>query len=192
MDELTPRQAEVLAFIKDSIRSEGKVPTVREIASALGVRAPGTVQDHLKALEQKGYLSREKGTSRNIRVDVDPERLPVLGRIAAGLPIEAIPDQESFALSDLDLENAFMLRVRGESMIEDHIQDGDLVVVRRQSVARNGDIVVAITPEGEATLKRFYREAGRIRLQPANSQMEPIYLTEVAIQGKAIAVIRCL
>lgn len=192
MEPLTPRQAEVLGIIKESVRRDGKVPTVREIARNLGVKAPGTIQDHLRALEQKGYLTREKGVSRNIRVEMEAERLPILGRIAAGLPIEAIPDQESFSLADLDLENAFLLRVKGESMIEDHIQEGDLVVVRSQSVAKNGDIVVAITPEGDATLKRFYREKDRIRLQPANSQMEPIYVTDVAIQGRVIAVIRCL
>ncbi|MGE5707047.1 MAG: transcriptional repressor LexA [Bacteroidota bacterium] len=192
MEQLPPRQRRVLEILMEA-SEEGRMPTVREIAAKLGVRAPGTIQDHLKALEEKGFLARDPGKSRNLRLAFEPPRgLPILGKIAAGKPIEAIEDRETLAWEGLGFEGCFVLRVKGESMIEDHIQDGDLVVVRPQSTARNGDIVVAMLPGGDATLKRFYQEAERIRLQPANSTMEPIYVREVTIQGRVVAVVRQL
>lgn len=198
MHRLPPRQREVLEILGEAHRRTGRMPTVRELAERLGVKAPGTITDHLRALEEKGFLVREPGKSRNIRLSSAPEkeeektkRLPVLGCIAAGRPLEAIEDPETFSFSeDLDLEGVFLLRVKGESMIEDCIADGDLVAIKPQSTARNGEIVVALLPDGEATLKRFYREEGRIRLQPANSSMEPIYVPEVVVQGRVVAVIR--
>lgn len=195
MDDLSPRQLAVLEAIRQAVRLEGRVPTVRELASALRVQAPGTIQDHLRALERKGYLTRGQG-HRNLRLSEAPEasdalRLPVLGRIAAGRPLEAIPELEYLEVrEDLQLEGAYVLRVKGTSMIEDHIADGDYVVVQPCATARDGEIVVALLPEGEATLKRFYREADRIRLQPANSSMEPIYAREVTLQGRVVAVLR--
>lgn len=196
MDDLTERQRQVLSRIITSVQAHGRVPTVRELAASMGLKAPGTIQDHLSALEKKGYLEREPGVSRNLRLTdragvPDPYRLPVLGRIAAGRPIEAIEDSEYVQLSEeLQLEGTFLLRVKGLSMIEDHIDDGDYVVIRPQATARNGETVVALLPSGEATLKRFYREADHIRLQPANSSMEPIRVPDVTIQGRVVAVIR--
>lgn len=196
MEDLTARQRELLDRIVDHHERHGQVPTVRELAAALGVKAPGTIQDHLRALERKGYLDREPGVSRNLRLTdkvelPDPYKLPVMGRIAAGRPIEAIESVEYLQLAeDLQLAGTFLLRVKGESMIEDHIADGDYVVVRPQATARNGEIVVALLPSGEATLKRLYREADHIRLQPANSTMEPLRVPEVTIQGRVVAVIR--
>ncbi|HEY9766581.1 MAG TPA: transcriptional repressor LexA, partial [Chroococcales cyanobacterium] len=158
MHRLPPRQREVLEILLTNRQKEGRIPTVREIALKLGVRAPGTITDHLKALEEKGFLVREPGKSRNIRLLVEPEndsRLPVVGRIAAGRPIEAIEDIETFSFfDDLDLSGVFLLKVKGDSMIEDCIADGDLVAIKPQNTARNGEIVVALLPDGEATLKR--------------------------------------
>lgn len=194
MNDLTPRQRQVLEAVASHFKDHGRAPTVRELAAALGVKAVGTVQDHLKALVEKGYLERDPRLSRGLRLTErapSPERLPVMGRIAAGRPIEAIDDLEYMDLfQDLQLDGAFLLKVKGESMIEDHIADGDYVVVQPQSQAKDGQIVVALLPEGEATLKRFYREADHIRLQPANHAMEPIRVREVKIQGRVVAVIR--
>lgn len=196
MNDLSIKQQQLLALLVEAVQEGGRVPTVRELAAAMGVKAPGTIQDHLHALELKGYIARQTGKSRNIvltdRVPLpDPSRLPVVGRIAAGRPIEAIESVEYLHLhDDLQLAGTFLLRVKGESMIEDHIADGDYVVVKPQATARNGEIVVALLPGGEATLKRFYRERDCIRLQPANSGMEPILVQDVMIQGRVVAVIR--
>lgn len=193
--DLSPRQREVLEAIEDAIAEGGRAPTVRELAASLGLRAPGTIQDHVRALERKGYLVRDSGARnlRSTRPRPSADRLPIVGRIAAGRPIESYEELESFTITeDLPLEGAFLLRVKGDSMIEDHIADGDLVVVRPQNSARDGEIVVAILPGGEATLKRVYREKDHIRLQPANSLMEPIRVPEITIQGRVVAVIRKL
>lgn len=196
MDDLSPRQQELLQLLLSSEQQGRPIPTVRELASRMGVKAPGTIQDLLAALERKGYLERESGLSRNLRLTdkterPDPLRLPMLGRIAAGRPIEAIETPEHLHLSnDLRLAGTFVLRVKGDSMIEDHIADGDYVVIQPQNTARDGDTVVALLPEGDATLKRYYRERDHIRLQPANSLMEPLRVPEVLIQGKVVAVIR--
>lgn len=196
MGNLSSRQQQLLELLVTSHQEGKRTPTVRELAAAMGVKAPGTIQDHLHVLEQKGYIARQAGKSRNIvltdRVSLsDASRLPVVGRIAAGRPIEAIESVEHLHLhDDLQLAGTFLLRVKGESMIEDHIADGDYVVIKPQSTARNGEIVVALLSEGEATLKRFYREHDRIRLQPANSSMEPIWVQDVVIQGRVVAVLR--
>lgn len=194
MNDLTPRQQQVLELIAAHVKEHGRAPTVREIASAMGVKAVGTIQDHLRALMQKGYLERDPGVSRGLRLTElvpSPERVPIVGRIAAGRPIEAISDLEYLdVVQDLQLEGAYLLRVKGESMIEDHIADGDFVVVQPQAHAQDGQIVVALLPDGEATLKRYYRERDHIRLQPANHTMEPLRVREVSIQGRVVAVIR--
>jgi len=194
LQDLTPRQAQVLEVLAAHLKDRGKAPTVREIASALGVKAVGTIQDHLRALEQKGYVERDPGLSRSLRLTErapSPDRVPIVGRIAAGRPIEAIPDVEYLdVIQDLQLEGSYLLRVKGESMIDDHIADGDFVVVQPQAHARDGQIVVALLPGGEATLKRYFREHDHVRLQPANQSMEPIRVREVVIQGRVVAVIR--
>ena len=194
MPELTPRQQQVLEIVAAHLKTHGRAPTVREIASAMGLKAVGTIQDHLKALMQKGFLEKDPGVSRGLRLTQEvpsADRVPIVGRIAAGRPIEAIADPEYLDVAtDLQLDGAYLLRVKGESMIEDHIADGDFVVIQPQSHALNGQIVVALLPDGEATLKRYYREADHVRLQPANHTMEPIRVREVAIQGRVVAVIR--
>lgn len=207
MKSLKPRQEAILAHIRQFIDDFGYPPTVRQIQTALGISSTSVVDYNLNILEREGHLRREPDTSRGLEVVGESLRglrhlivgVPILGRIAAGEPIEAIEDTEYVNLTR-DLvpdEGAFALRVRGQSMIEDHIDDGDLVVVRPQSDASDGDTVVALllggpTESGEVTLKRFYRERERIRLQPANSTMAPIFVTpdQLRIQGKVIAVIR--
>lgn len=186
-----PAQERVLSFIRDTISRDGVAPSVREIGEGLGLRSTSTIHYHLTILAEHGLIQWEKGKNRSIRLAADPG-IPIMGRIAAGVPIEAIEQGSEFwdlGKSWVD-SDVFMLQVKGTSMIEDCIADGDLVVVKRQSSADNGDIVVALLESGEATLKRIYREKGRIRLQPANSEMEPIYVERVAVQGKVIGVVR--
>jgi len=180
---------------------------VREIGRAVGISSTSVVDYNLNVLERRGYLRRDREVSRGLELTGEMARVydrgvvsvPVVGLIAAGQPIEAIESRgETLSLSrDLVPEGTFALRVKGKSMIEDLIDDGDLVVVRPQPTANNGDIVVALLTdspgtEGQATLKRFYREKDAIRLQPANSSMQPIYVRpdEVRVQGKVVAVIR--
>ncbi len=207
MKSLTSRQEAILAHIRQFIDDFGYPPSVRQIQTALGISSTSVVDYNLNILEREGHLRRDPDVSRGLEVVGDSVRelrhlivgVPVLGRIAAGEPIEAIQDTEYVNLTR-DLvpdEGAFALRVRGQSMIEDHIDDGDLVVVRPQSEANDGDTIVALllggpTESGEVTLKRFYRERDRVRLQPANSTMAPIYVDprQLRIQGKVIAVIR--
>jgi repressor LexA len=196
---LTPRQREVLEFIRDTIRRKGYPPTVREVNDHFGFSSPGTARDHLKALERKGYFSRVRGRSRGIELAESPYpdalEVPLVGAAPAGRPLLAIENiEETLPLpKGLFASGDFALRVRGESMIEAGILDGDVVVVRQQDTAENGDIVVALIGE-EATVKRFYRDNGKVRLQPANAQMEPLLLnpSEVAIQGKVIGIMRRL
>lgn len=199
---LPRRQQEVLDFLRSAIAERGYVPSIREIVEGLGLHSTSTVHYHLTGLAERGLIRWDKGKNRAIQLveEEAPRRhdpapapgLPLVGRIAAGQPIEAIGDgTETVDLGALwTPEGAYMLEVKGESMIEDHIMPGDWVVVKQQATARNGEIVVALLPEGDATLKRFYQEAGRIRLQPANSSMEPLYPASVTIQGRVIGVIR--
>ncbi len=206
---LAPRQNDVLHFITDYHTRHECTPTVRELCEGLGVGSTNTIDYHLKALERKGYIRRRGGRARAIEI-VDrrggPGRgagggggvigLPIVGEIAAGLPIQALEGHEerievSFALAGT--ERAYALRVRGQSMIDEHICDGDLVIVRPQETARNGDIVVALLADNGVTLKKFYHEGDRIRLQPANAAMPPIVVPagdECAIQGIVMTVIR--
>jgi repressor LexA len=200
MQTVTPRQLGILRYIRDSRVANGYSPTMQEIGDHLGLTKV-TVFEHVGALEKKGLLLRgAKHSARSLQVSdkftfPDEEsgaKIPMIGRIAAGSPIEAIEDTESLDLQAIfaDGGNTFVLEVRGDSMIEDHICDGDFVVCQRRNTARDGETVVALLPDGEATLKRIYREANRIRLQPANADYEPIYAQQVDIQGVVIGLIR--
>lgn len=195
------KQRKILDYIRQYIQSKGTAPTLREIAAAVGVSSLATVHEHLTSLEQKGLIKRKPGKSRSIDIiheDVDfmEEGLeaPILGFIAAGAPIEPYTDPHakmSIPSSFISGEKrTYVLQVRGESMIEEQIRDGDYVVVEESDSANNGDIVVALLDNGMATLKRFFKEATRIRLEPANAQMSPIFVTNVRIQGKVVGLIR--
>jgi repressor LexA len=207
METLSDRQRQMLDFISGYIAEHDRPPTNREIGQAMGIASTGHVDYHLTVLAKKGYIEREANTSRGLRLtpvsEPHPRRrvynVPVMGLIAAGAPIEAITDpNDAIELGDeFATDDAYALRVRGKSMIEDLIDDGDLVIIRPSSTANNGEVVVALITDsgsehGEATLKRYYREADRIRLQPANQTMKPIYVKpdDVQIQGKVIALIR--
>lgn len=200
---LYPRQREIYDFIKQHIQKVGTAPTLKQIAEAMNLSSLATVSEHLDALEGKGLIERIFGEARGIRIleesnaiydPVEAIEVPVLGFIAAGKPIEAIEDHtETISVpSDLVSQNkrTFVLRVVGDSMIDDHIMDGDQVIIEQVNQVDEGEIVVAIVDDEYATLKRFYKEKGRIRLQPSNSEMEPIYATNVEIKGRVIGVIR--
>lgn len=201
MEKLTNRQKDVLDYVKSYIANHGYPPAVREIGSALGLNSPATIQSHLTALESKGYIKKTNSKYRSLEIIGNNEYLnddvinvPLLGKITAGTPIEAIetPD-EYFSLPAYLIpsnEEVFTLKVSGESMINAGIFDGDIVIVQRQNVARNGEIVVAMTMENEVTLKRFYKEPNYIRLQPENDTMDPIILPNCTILGKAIGLYR--
>lgn len=200
--KLTPRQQEVLTFITDCLVANGYPPTLREIAAHLKVTGTLGIMKHLEALEQKGYLRREAGSSRGI-VLTGPGRasnaasLPVVGVVRAGMPQPAIEDiEDHFAIDQSVIRGGtFFLRVKGDSMINAAIMDGDLALVRPQATAANREIVVAMV-DGEATLKRFYRDRDHIRLQPENPNMDPIIIREgegeVTIIGKVVGIYRPL
>lgn len=195
-ERLTERQRKIYEFIREKIRNRGYGPTVREIGDAFGIRSPNGVVGHLKALERKGLIKRHRYMSRAIELTAEPIQrygLPLAGEIAAGVLHEAVEQKEWVDFRDLfnpEDENLFVLRVRGDSMIEDQIADGDYVVVRKQKTARKGQIVVAITEDGEATLKRWFPEKNRIRLEPANAKMKPIYVKSAKIVGVVVGVVR--
>jgi repressor LexA len=203
--ELTKRQRQILDFIRAEVHRCGYPPSVREIGEAIGLSSSSTVHSHLSALEAKGFLRRDPSKPRALEVlDYrDTERgvdyakvqaVPLLGSVAAGAPILAAENIEGTVSLPAEIggaESTFILRVKGESMIEAGILDGDFVVVRQQPTAINGDVVVAMIDE-EATVKRYFREADRIRLQPENSSMEPIYSRDVTILGKVVALFRRL
>lgn len=202
--ELTRRQQEILDFVRAEIHRRGFPPSVREIGEAVGLSSSSTVHSHLAALEQKGFIRRDPSKPRALEVlDYrDTERavdygavqaVPIVGQVAAGAPILAAENIEATVPLPAELagEQTFILRVKGESMIEAGILDGDFVVVRQQRSANNGDIVVAMI-EDEATVKRFFKEADRIRLQPENHTMEPIYSRDVTVLGKVVALFRRL
>jgi repressor LexA len=194
LDQLTQRQKEVYQFIREKIRGRGYGPTVREIGDHFDISSPNGVMCHLKALEKMGLITREPNMSRAIQLSLEPaeERgLPLAGRIAAGVLHEAIEQNERVDFDAMfSHKNLFVLEVAGDSMIDAQIADGDYVVVRRQRTARDGQIAVVQTAEGEATLKRFYLERNRIRLEPANPAMKPIYVKDVKILGIVVGVVR--
>ncbi len=203
MIELTKRQEEILNFIKTFMVKHGFPPTIREIGEALGISSPATIHAHLKNLETRGVIRRNDTKNRAIELlvknEYEPQNeliidVPLLGKITAGNPIEAIerPD-EFFSLPSYLIPNnkeVFTLLVSGTSMINAGILDGDIIIVERKNTARNGEIVVAMTDENEVTLKTFYKEQNHFRLQPENDTMEPIILQNVTILGKAIGLYR--
>jgi repressor LexA len=197
LDHLTSRQREIYRFIRDKIQGRGYGPTVREIGTEFAIKSPNGVMCHLKALQKKGLIHREPNMSRAIQLLDDPTSAPqqgvkMLGRIAAGTMTEAVEQQdEELSFAEWEgSEDKFALQVTGESMIDEHIADGDYVVIQRQQTARDGQIVAVLDEEGEATLKHFFREKGRIRLQPANKTMKPIYRDKVDILGILVGVVR--
>jgi len=190
-------QQRILDFIKAEIEDKGYPPSVREICAAVGLRSTSTVHAHLNHLEEQGLIRRDSTKPRALEVlDGSQARgrsVPLVGRVTAGQPILAIENIEeylSLPQSVLGQGNMFSLRVEGESMIDAGIMDGDIVVLRQQDTAENGEIVVAMTPEDEATLKRIFYEEGRVRLQPENPTMAPIYADSVTVLGKLVALIR--
>ncbi len=195
---LTPRQLQILTRIRDYQRNHGYSPTMQELADELDITKV-TVFEHVEALIAKNLLKRAAHKARSLELTSDahfpderPTMIPIAGRIAAGVPIEAIENADSVDLEDLftTRHERFILEVEGESMIDEHIRPGDLVVVEKRGNPRNGDTVVALLPDGDATLKQYFKESNRIRLQPANAKFKPIYTTEVDIQGVVIGVIR--
>ena len=206
------RKQRIIDYIATTVRESGYPPSVREIAAAVGLASTSAVHHHLSALEKEGLLERDATQSRAIRLTpaamlasgsggdvlargVDPvaNAIPVIGEIAAGGPIEAYQDvSEAVNVPDLinTSSSTYLLRVRGDSMVDAHIMDGDLVVIREQQTARDGDIVVAQVEENSVTLKRFFKERDRVRLQPANDAYEPQFYDDVRIQGKLVGVIR--
>jgi repressor LexA len=217
-DDLTPKQREVLEQLLCFLHSNNYPPSIQQLCQLCGVSSTSTIHFHLSALKKKGLIDWNPAAKRAISIrddlrdayrsfisesnvneteeelteDEKPGVLPMLGAIAAGSPLQTVKDTvERIDLSeDLCPRGCYALKVRGTSMIEDHIMDGDIVIINPQSPVREGDVVVALVENESATLKRFYREKDRIRLQPANSEMEPIYVTDVQLQGKVEAIIR--
>lgn len=198
---LYKRQRQILDYIAQYIQKNGYSPTLKEIAGAIGVSSLATVHEHLQALERKHVIKKHTGTVRGIElVDrtflkiTDSVDLPFMGFIAAGRPIEPHDDADATFKVSPELitgkRRAYVLQVKGQSMIEDHIDDGDYVVLEETQDIHDGDIVVALLDNGLATLKRFYKEVTRVRLEPANSNMSPIYATNVQIQGRVVGLIR--
>ncbi|MFJ7933223.1 transcriptional repressor LexA [Sporosarcina sp. NPDC096371] len=205
MKKISKRQEDILAFIKDEVKKKGYPPSVREIGEAVGLASSSTVHGHLARLESKGFIRRDPTKPRAIEV-LDPEGLesmkpgvlhvPLVGKVTAGLPITAIenieeyfPLPESFGTTE---DKLFMLEIVGSSMIEAGILNGDHVVVKQQQTANNGEIVVAMTEDDEATVKRFFKEKDYFRLQPENSSMDPIIVDNVSILGKVVGVYRLI
>ncbi len=205
MKKLTNRQKEILQFIKLYIVANGYPPTVREIAKAVGVSSPATIHAHLTNLENKGVIKKETTRNRAIELLVENEylpqeenviKVPLLGKITAGSPIEAIENPDEFFSLPVNLvpnnKEVFTLLVEGESMINVGIYDGDVIIVEKTNIARNRDIIVAMTEDNEVTLKTFYKEKDHIRLQPENDYMEPLIYKNITILGKAIGLYRKL
>ena len=203
MEKITNKQAETLTFIKKYMVQHGFPPSVREICKGMDLSSPATVHAHLKQLEKKGIIRKESNKFRTIELLVENEfakkndelvKVPLLGKVSCGSPIEAIEQPDEFFDLPASLipsrETIFTLKCSGDSMINVGIYDGDFVIVQKQKVARNGEIVVALTEDNEVTLKTFYKEKDHIRLQPENDNMEPIILSNCTILGKAIGLYR--
>jgi len=200
---ITDRQREIYEFIRASIDGRSIPPTIREIGEAFGIRSTNGVEKHLAALERSGFVMRERGKSRGISLRADVKRplatVPLLGRVAAGMPVLSPENNEGELAVDISLfklrspHNLFALKVKGESMIDAHIVDGDMVIVRVQSAAQNGDIVVALV-NGEATVKRLFVEKSRVRLQPENSSMKALNIDrgDFRILGRVVGVVRII
>jgi repressor LexA len=194
------RQAQILDFIRQSVENSGYAPTLRQIADAIGVNSLATVHEHVQGLVEKGLLKRTSGRLRKMELTTpinynnEGISVPILGYIAAGQPIEPMTDPNAHMSIPPNFasktKRVYVLQVRGLSMIEDHINDGDYVICEQTETANNGEIVVALLKNGMATLKRYFKEATRIRLEPANAAMSPIFAKEVTIQGKVVGLIR--
>ncbi len=193
---LTKRQAAIFEFISSYLQDRSYAPTMEEIAEAFDL-ATATIHEHVRALETKGVIRMERNRARSIEIvrETSWPDVPILGRVAAGLPIEAVENRETFDFTARFPErvDCFILEVKGTSMIEDCLQDGDLVVVAKKAMARPGETVVALVRGEETTLKRFYPEGSKIRLEPANATMKPIIVPaeDVQIQGVVLGVMRC-
>ena len=192
---LTKRQRDVYNYIHRFIKQNGYSPSLEEISIGIGVSSLATVHKHLKSLEEKGIISRKWNHSRSIEIKTtfdypNTVEVPLLGVVAAGEPIEAIEDRRTISVPQEFLRGreTFVLRVQGDSMIEEHIRDGDYIVVERRNVAENGEVVVALIDGREATVKRFYRENGHIRLQPENPTMKPLILPAERVQVRGIVI----
>ncbi|MBS0046992.1 MULTISPECIES: transcriptional repressor LexA [Bacillus] len=205
MTKLSKRQLDILRFIKEEVKTKGYPPSVREIGEAVGLASSSTVHGHLARLETKGLIRRDPTKPRAIEVLDEEEvqipksqvvNVPVIGKVTAGIPITAVENiDEYFPLPNRMVppgEHVFMLEIMGESMIDAGIFDKDYVIVKQQNTANNGEIVVAMTEDDEATVKRFYKEDNYVRLQPENPTMEPIILQNVSILGKVIGVFRAV
>ena len=193
MEQLTKRQKAVFEFIRDKIVNRGYGPTVREIGERFKISSPNGVMCHLRALEKKGLITREPNRSRAIQLTggLGDEGLPLAGRVAAGVMHEAIEQDERIDFGSMfGHKSEFVLEVSGDSMIDAQIADGDYVVVRKQRTAHSGQMVVAQTEDGEATLKYWFPERRRIRLQPANKDMKPIYVKDARVLGVVVGVVR--
>lgn len=205
MRELTKRQNEIFEYIKQTVHAKGYPPSVREIGEAVGLASSSTVHGHLSRLEEKGYIRRDPTKPRAIEIvteqlgePINMEetiQVPVIGKVTAGIPITAVENVEEYFplpehFTSTHNSDIFILNVVGDSMIEAGILDGDKVIVRSQTIAENGDIIVAMTEENEATVKRFFKEKAHYRLQPENSSMDPIYLDQVTVLGKVVGLFR--
>jgi repressor LexA len=197
---LTERQQEILEFIRSTVASRGIPPSMREIGMKVGIRSTNGVEGHLAALERGGYITRDRGKSRGILLhsaDRTVAPIPILGRVAAGLPVLSPENRDGELLIDLSLfslrsgNNVFALKVKGDSMVNAHIADNDTLLVKAQASAQNGDIVVAMV-DGEPTVKRYFAEKSGVRLQPENNAMKPLYVErgEFRILGKVVGVVR--
>ncbi len=206
MTKISKRQQDILEFIKQQVSEKGYPPSVREIGEAVGLASSSTVHGHLARLEKKGYIRRDPTKPRAIEILTNEDtnlipkgetiNVPIIGKVTAGIPITAIENIEDYIPLPERLVptdgNLFILLIEGESMIEAGIFDGDLVIVRQQHTANNGEIVVAMTEDNEATVKRFFKEKDFIRLQPENSSMDPIIVRNVTILGKVIGLYRTI
>ncbi|GIO26242.1 transcriptional repressor LexA [Ornithinibacillus bavariensis] len=204
MTKMSKRQQAILDYIKDQVRLKGYPPSVREIAEAVGLASSSTVHGHLSRLESKGYIRRDPTKPRAIEIlDLEEESTipkdearyaPVIGKVTAGIPITAVENIEEYVPIPSSTagpdENLFVLVIDGESMIEAGILDGDMVIVKQQNTAQNSDIVVAMTEDNEATVKRFFKEKDHVRLQPENATLEPLIYNNVSILGKVVGLYR--
>ena len=199
--KITEKQSQILEYIKSEILNKGYPPSVRDICQAVNLKSTSSVHSHLETLEKNGYIRRDPTKPRTIEIIDDNFNLvrrevvnvPMVGTVAAGQPILAIENIDNYfpiPSEYMPNEETFMLKVKGESMINAGILDGDYVIVKRQDIADNGDIVIAMTEEDEATCKRFYKESTHIRLEPENDQLEPIILPNVSILGKVVSLYR--
>lgn len=198
-EKLTKKQADILAYVVGYVQEHGYAPSYREVGAHFGIGSTATVHEHIKNLERKGYLSSDPEAARSIEVEssmlsaAKALLLPLKGLITAGAPIEAVETNETFPVPTEMInegEDAYVLKVKGESMIEDGILSGDYVVVVGSTAPQDGDTVVALLENTNATLKRFYKEKGRVRLQPANRTMKPLYVKDIIVQGIVRGVIR--